>query len=253
MIFDCHTHWGMAFQQRDGLNPQPWLSLLDRYHVDRAFVLPHLALVDSGRIQEDHNDMAAVCRASNGRMIPFCTANSNFRDEALAELQRCLDQLGFRGLKFHPWMQGQSPSAPAMDDIAELAGHYNAPILFHDGTPPFSMPSQIALLAMRHPKTQFILGHCGLLEHWREAIAALNAAPNLWGCLCGPHPAALRQLVQKCDTARLLWGSDYGFSLSDAIGYRLNMLDVLDLTDPQRQAILEANPAGLLREASNAD
>lgn len=34
--------------------------------------------------------------------------------------------------------------------IAELAAEPDVPILFHDGAPPFSLPSQIGLLAQRH-------------------------------------------------------------------------------------------------------
>jgi predicted TIM-barrel fold metal-dependent hydrolase len=100
-------------------------------------------------------------------------------------------------------------------------------------------------LAQRHPQTRFILGHCGLFEYWREAIAALAFAENLWGCLCGPHWAALAELVRCCDRDRLVWGSDYGFSPADAVGYRKGLLDLLDLNDAEREAILCRNPARL--------
>ena len=85
-----------------------------------------------------------------------------------------------------------------------------------------------------------------MLEHWREAAAAMGVAKNLWGCICGPHVAGLKHLIQKCDTSRLLWGSDFGFNFFDAIDYRLHLLDVLDLSDSVRQAILTDNPTRLL-------
>ena len=130
-----------------------------------------------------------------------------------------------------------------------MAAQWNVPVLFHDGTPCYSLPSQIALLARRHPATSIILGHCGLFEHWREAIAAMRYAENLWGCLCGPQSAALSEILQRCDRQRLLWGSDFGFTLNDVIGYRLDLLKLLRLTDHDYETITARNPRRLLGPA----
>jgi predicted TIM-barrel fold metal-dependent hydrolase len=178
-------------------------------------------------------------------MIPFCTVNSWFPDEATAEFERCL-AMGFRGIKCHPWLQGQPVNSRGMDLICEIAAQHDVPLLFHDGTPPYSLPSQIALLARRHPKTRIVLGHSGLLDHWREAIEALNYADNVWGCLCGPHAAGLREIVRRCDTSRLVWGSDAGFNFYDAIGYRLQLMNVLGIDERIRHAILSDNAIRLL-------
>jgi len=246
MIVDCHTHWGDCYQQQDGADPTRWLEMLDRYGVTHALVMPHIGLTHAGRIPLDNDQVATVCARSNGRMIPCCTVHPHDRDEAVAELNRCLTELGYRAIKFHPWLQGFSINTVVMDEICEIAAHHHTPIIFHDGTPPYSLPSQMALLARRHPSTQIVLGHFGLFEHWREAMAAMAYADNVWGCLCSPYPAAMRQLVRRCDPARLVWGTDTGFSFADMMGYRLQLMDVLDLTDDDRHAIFEANPARLL-------
>ena len=246
MIVDCHTHWGKDWQNRDGGDPSKWLAILDRHRIDCAIVLPEKGMQHAGLIREDHDEMAVVCAKSSGRMLPFATANIWFADEAMSELRRCLGELQFRGMKFHPWVQGASVSCPAMDSACELAAEFDVPILFHDGTPPFSLPSQIGLLARRHPKTQIILGHSGLFEHWREAAAALNGCANLWACLSSPHLAGLRGLIERCDISRLLWGTDQGYSLADCYDYRLPLMDQLHLDDKTRQTIFETNPARLL-------
>lgn len=246
MIFDCHTHWGDCFTRRDNADPAQWLGTLDHHGVSRAIVLPFAGLLHDGTIQQDNDDVAAACKASGGRMIPFCTVNMWYRDDATRELQRCLDVLGFRGIKFHPWLQGAPVNSALMDEVCEMAAEHDVPILFHDGTPPFSLPSQVAILAKRHPKARLILGHCGLLEHWREAIHSMNSAANLWGCLCSPHPAAMKQLIRRCDTDRLVWGSDYGFNFHDLFDYRLNMMHRLGVGDDVLQKILETNPPRLL-------
>lgn len=243
---DSHTHYGRAWQQRDGEDPSNWLALAHQYGVTHSVVLPHHGLENAGKIAAEHDLMAKVCANSNGEMLPFCTACIWEPDEGPTEIERCLRDLKFRGIKFHPWLQGCSVSSPVMDEIAEIAEAYDVPILFHDGTPPFSLPSQMALLAQRHPRTQIVLGHSGLFEHYREASASMRAADNLWACLCGPHIAGLRYMMEHGPLERLLWGTDAGYAIVDVYHYRDPLMHLLDLSDAQKQAIYSDNPKRLL-------
>ena len=133
-----------------------------------------------------------------------------------------------------------------MDRVCELAERFDVPILFHDGTPPFSLPSQVAVLAKRHPRTRIILGHMGLLEHWREAVAAMSYAANLWACVCGPHLAGMREIVRRVDHDRLLWGSDHGFTLDDFYPCRLGLMEQLRLSDNLLERVFVTNPQRVL-------
>ena len=249
MIVDCHTHWGSCFQNRDGLNPSQWLAGEASHGVTHAVVAPLVGLHDDTLLPRENEDLAKVCAASGGRMIPFCTVNPYRKDTAVAEFRRCVEVLNMRGLKIHPWVQGASLNGDTMDELCEMAAHWKIPLLFHDGTPCYSLPSQMALLARRHPATTMILGHCGLFEHWREAVAAMRYAENLWGCLCGPYLTALSEIVRRCDRQRLVWGTDYGCSFGDIAGYRLGLLNLLRLPDRDYQQITVHNPRRLLGSA----
>lgn len=246
MIVDCHTHWGDVFIKRDGVNPVLWLDVLHRHGVTHAIVMPYRGLFHAGYISVDNEDIAKTCAASTGAMIPFCTIHTWDRKAALKELDRCFVELGFRGLKIHPWVQGFSPLHPVMDEACDIARSYNAPVLFHDGTPPYSLPSQIALLAARHPQTQIILGHSGLLEFWREALYVLNSHNNLWACLSGPHLEGMRQIIDKGPEDRILWGTDFGINGEDFYDYRLGLFNELGLPETTRKRILAENPSRLL-------
>jgi predicted TIM-barrel fold metal-dependent hydrolase len=59
--------------------------------------------------------------------------------------------------------------------------------------------------------------------------------------LCAPYPAALREILRRSDSGRLLWGSDHGFGTADMVGYRLKLLDLAGLSARQREAILWDN------------
>jgi len=244
VIVDCHVHWGSSFA-----DARQWLAVLQRHGVTHAAVLPLEGLQHAARIPQDNDRVATLCASDTGaagRLIGFCTINTWFR-ESLKELRRCLTQLQARGIKFHPWMQGQPVNSDVMDEVCQLAEAADVPVLFHDGTPPFSLPSQVGLLARRHPRVKMILGHSGLFEHWREAIVAMRHARNLWGCLCGPYVQALRQIITRSDTSRLVWGSDFGYTDADCVGYRLDALNRAAASDRIREEILVDNPSCLLR------
>ena len=245
MVFDAHTHWNPLDQSGPEAESTSWLATWARYGISHGVVMPLQGLMSDSRIRWDNARVAAACACSAGRMIPFCTVNPTWGKEAIVEFTRCLESLKCRGLKLHPWLQGISPSSREVDELCGMAGDFGVPVLFHDGTPCFSLPSQMAMLARRHPRTTIILGHCGLFQHWREAIAAMNYSDNLWGCLCGPYLAALREIIGYCDVNRLLWGSDFGFGPEHHVDYRMKLMDLLDLSDGQRDAILCHNPARL--------
>jgi uncharacterized protein len=109
---------------------------------------------------------------------------------------------------------------------------------------------QLASLALRHPQATVVLGHGGLHDLWREAIAAVSMSPNVHLCMCATPPYAMRAIVAGCPLDRLLFGTDAGLRAQPFHRYaalRIRQLDRLGLTPEQSEAIREGNPRRLLR------
>lgn len=244
---DFHTHWDPAVFGISNNDPARFFETMDRHGLDQAVLLPIRGLLDASQIPQDNNDLAECGRVSRGRLIPLGTVNIWQKEEALHEARRCFEELDLAGLKFHPWLQGASVNLPVMDEICQLAAAFNKIIYFHDGTPPFSLPSQIGMLAHRHPEVRFVLGHCGLLEFWREALMVLQATKNVWGCICGPTHAAARTLWREGPQDRLVWGSDFGFGIADHMEYRLQELRAWRLTAEEEARLISENPTHFLQ------
>jgi len=106
--------------------------------------------------------------------VPFCTVDPNRKkvDENISELERAKYELGMKGLKLHPWLQSFSITSAGLKPVLEKAGELDMPVLFHDGTPPYSTPLQIADIAEKTPKTKIILGHAGLDDLVEDAVLA---------------------------------------------------------------------------------
>lgn len=247
MITDCHTHYGIAWVDQDGDNPENWLAIPAKYNVTRFFIFGHHNLHYEPHTRADNDRLARLAARYPGVFEPVASAWPQSGKQAVVELQRCIEDLGFRLLKFHPWMQGFYLTHPIMLEIYDLAASLNVPIILHDGTPTYTLPEQVAGVARMFPKTTFVLGHGGLLWAWRSALEAMKH-PNIWTTLCGATMRVFEIFSQKTDTDRLLWGSDYGFGLADPVSYRLNELLRSKIPAPIQEKILTRNPVSLLEK-----
>ena len=194
-----------------------------------------------------NNDILAKAVADQRDFFaPFCTVNPlDGAATAIRELNRCKSKLGMRGLKLHPWLQAFSMMNPAVEPILAHAGDLGFPVIFHDGTPPYASPLQIAALAEKVPQTIIILGHAGLDDLYEDAILACRRHPNIYLCLCGVSCGYIEQIIRRCPPERLLFGSDGGFS-SQVIELRIAMLRETDASASVLRQIFYDNPQRLL-------
>ncbi len=245
MITDCHTHFGIPWVDRDGDNPENWLKIPEMYGVKKFYLYGHYNIYREKSVQADNDRLARITKKYPETFTPVASVWPQAEQDSVTEVLRCIEELNFKLLKFHPWIQGFSLAHPTMKKICDIAGQNKVPIIFHDGTPCYSLPEQIAGLARQFPKTTFILGHGGILWAWRSALEAMRQ-PNIWTMLCGSTMLAFEMFCEKTDTDRLLWGSDYGFSLIDSVGYRLHELTEARIPVPIIEKILTVNPTRLL-------
>ena len=241
-LVDFHVHQPAAA----AYGPKEYLAAMDELGVDVSVVFTYEGLLRPSAAAND--SLAAWVAPAPQRLIAFATVDP--RDPGAGdELERCVRDQGMRGLKLHPWLQGFSAHHPGLQRVCETAGRLGVPVLFHDGTPPFSTPLQLATLARRHPETQIVLGHGGLHDLWREAVQAVLTTDNVHLCMSGTPGYAMRAIVASCPLERLLFGTDGGlrpYPLPHYAVLRVRQLDELGLDDAQREAILVTNPRRLL-------
>jgi uncharacterized protein len=243
MIIDTHTHWPLGkVPEAEG-----FLRMMDRFGIDISIVSGLEILHKFDTAQKWNDLMVDFCRKSGGRLLPFGTVHLAEGEKACLEAERCLTKLGVKGFKFHPWVQGEYILRNEMYEICKLAAKAGVPLMFHDGTPVYSMPSQIGVLAQMHPKTTFILGHGGILYFWKEAIEVTRQNPNVIITLCGQHPLAMQTICDEIDSDRILFGTDFtGPGMEELVAYRKGMVDRLDMDEDKRMKIMGKNALRIL-------
>lgn len=250
MIIDFHVHhgsWGGAENPED--IPARTLRRLESVGVDGALVMPLAGLFSSCSDHSSDNDRVfTYCRAHPDRLFSACSVNPLAGARALDELRRCREQHATKVLKLHPWLQGFSVSSPEMDKIAELCLELGMAIIFHDGTPIYSHPLQMARLCRDFPGLTVVSGHAGLGDLWREAVAAAIRYQDFILCLNGPREMAMTEIVREVRPEQLCVGSDMMTSDRDDVilWFRWRSFRALELSLEMRREIEEKTPARIL-------
>ena len=145
---------------------------------------------------------------------------------AMAEVDRCVEELGLRGIFLHPWEETFNISGPQVDPIAVAAGRHQIPVVVAAGYPFLSEALQVGDLASRHPGVTFIatngcqINISGLATY--DVHFALKRNPNLFIQTAGVYRQDfLSEVIDEHGVERLLFAS--GFPLTDP---RLEILRV---------------------------
>ncbi|MBM3956986.1 MAG: amidohydrolase [Gemmatimonadetes bacterium] len=212
MIVDVHTHLPThrgevppdevetATIHRSGTSVRFTNSLADYLEamagVDRAitFGLAPRPWAPEGELMKlkgwpadmNYNDVAAaVARESGGKIIPFMSVHP-MDPKWEAEYDRCIGDLGCRGMKLGLNYQDCDPlSNEALKVFARLERD-GLPVVFHMGTSPetdapleYAHPLKMDRAAILFPKLKMVLAH--LAHPWHaDCLAVVRKHPNVW-------------------------------------------------------------------------
>jgi len=102
-----------------------------------ANAMDKLDSATANALARDANDrMAAAVRAHPGRFAAFATIALQEPDKAAAEIERCVRQLGFKGVMQNGTANGQFLDHPRFTPIFEAAQALDVPIYLHPAPPP---------------------------------------------------------------------------------------------------------------------
>jgi predicted TIM-barrel fold metal-dependent hydrolase len=176
MVVDGHVTIGAS---RDAtLDPADLVRTMDALAIELALISPpewNLPV----RNREGNELAARVAAASGGRLLAYAVATPWLGAEAVEELERAQEG-GARALKLDPALQGFDLLDGSVDPLVAFAAAAGWPVYVRTGTPPHSLPLQVALLASRFPQGSFVLGKSGATDFSHDGPAALAFAGNLY-------------------------------------------------------------------------
>jgi uncharacterized protein len=206
------------------------------------------------------DDLVEGCRRNNDVLLPFGSVDPRTGEAAVAEARRQANELGVRGFKFHPTVQGFDPSEQQYYRLWEALEELGLPLIFHTGqngmgagTPggaglklKYSNPLLLDDVAADFPELQIIMAHPSV--PWQdEAISIATHKSNVFIDLSGwspkYFPEALVRSANNILSRKLLFGTDYPLITPEKW---LNAFASLPIKDEVRPRILKDNAVALL-------
>lgn len=180
-------------------------------------------------------------------LLGYCFVSCTYPEEAEQELEDCVEQRGFRGLKLYAACRYDDPR---VEPVVRRAARYGIPTLLHVVQRRVQeLPGQyvsdgreVAALAERVPAAKLILAHVGGGGDWAFSLKLVRACPNVYVDLSGSVVDA--GLVEAAYTAvgagRLLFGTDS--SMCEGVG----KLHGAQISEHEKEPIWGANFERLL-------
>jgi predicted TIM-barrel fold metal-dependent hydrolase len=269
-LIDAHAHFYHA-----GTGRTDWADVnAARFRAgDRIGITYHVASIlgsfgftsptyfSSPRDVTRGNDvMLEICAQESQRVRMMVAVNPNYTEHALSEIERCVAR-GAIGVKL---AASRRADDPLLDPIAELAAERGLPILHHIWqhrrrewpSQEISDGADLANLASRHPKANFILAHIGGGGDYMHTFPAVVDAPNIYPDLSGSgvDRGMLDSAIDALGAQRLLWGCDLTIDTGLA---KLRALEVIglradDLSDIRWRNAARIFPRGSFPRCSSA-
>ena len=191
-----------------------------------------------------NESMTHLVRTHPNRIRGYCVVNPNYTEHALAELERHLGN-GLIGVKL---AASRRADDPLLDAVAGAAAGNHAPVLHHIWQhrrtewpgQEASDAVELVRLAVRHPRTAFILAHIGGGGDWAHSLRAVTGVTNIYVDLSGSGVDAgmLESVVDAVGPDRMLWGCDVTMDTGLA---KLRYLSTLGLPDGAMERITAGN------------
>ena len=210
MIIDAHAHLGF-----DEIFDQDFTegALLESQQVNGI----DLTLVQPGTVHDlesarrYHDDIADLARRHPGRFRGIANPNPHLPGDAYeGEVRRCIEELGFVGLKVHPAAHAVNPLGRHGRRAFVLADQLRIPAMVHTGAGlPWAAPALLDPVASEHPSLKLVVAHAGGMIMAAEAGALAAGHPNVYlecSWMAGFH---VRDWVKRLGADRILFGSDH--------------------------------------------
>jgi predicted TIM-barrel fold metal-dependent hydrolase len=173
----------------------------------------------------NHNDVAAeTAKRDPGKIVPFMSLHPldpNWKNE----YDRCIGDLGSKGIKLGPNYQDFDPTGPEAFELFARLEADGIPIIFHQGTSgkteaplTYAHPLTTDKIAMAFPNLTMVLAHLG--HPWQvDCLAVVRKHPNVWADVSAqfyrPYSfwQGMRLFYEWGVTDKILFASDWPVTL----------------------------------------
>jgi hypothetical protein len=186
-----------------------------------------------------NREIHAVCQRHPDRFCGYAFVNPLFEQGSLDEIDRCINDYGFIGCKFHTSYNLIAYHDPRYDPLFDRVRELRVPVLFHT----WGGGDDIARAAARHPDITMIAGHTGGYD-WDRGCIVGTEHPNVYldpASSCSER-GMIEAAVAAVGAERVIFGTDLTYISPEATLYAVYDAEI---SETDKKTILCGNAARL--------
>lgn len=208
MIVDSHVHLGGSKIFNTSVSEERLLQTMDRNGVDACIAQPLPgAIPDEPTV---HDAIHALSRKHPGRVYGVASISPHLpRAEVEGEIRRCVEELGFVGLKCHTMGYAVHPLSQDADMLFALADRLKVPIIVHTGSGAgLANPALVIPKARQYPDVKVVLAHSGMLVFAADAWVAAKECSNVYLETSWASAEDIEWFIGSLGSRKVMMGSD---------------------------------------------
>jgi hypothetical protein len=232
------------------MDPSALVDLLGRNGVDYAVILAELSPITTGMVSNER--VAEFCKGRK-ELIPFANVNPYLSTRLGEELERCVRDLGMKGIKLYPTYQQFYPNDRTLYPLYAKAQELKIPVMVHTGSSLFrgsrmkyGDPVLLDDVAVDFPDLTLIQVHSGRGFWYAQAFFMAQLHANMHMEIAGLPPQNLLKYFPDLEknAGKILFGSDWPGV--PGIGKNIAAIRALPIKEETKAKILGENAAKIL-------
>lgn len=214
-IFESLRRWTKAPLPSEELPVAATLAAMDAGRIDvsliSAWVAPRHAMISN-------DEVAAFVAEAPDRLVVVGSVDISKPMQAVREVRRCINELGFKAIRVLPWLWELAPTDRRFYPVYTICAELGVPFCTQIGHTGPLMPSEVGRpiyldqVALDFPELVIVGGHIGY--PWTdEAIAVASKHENVYidtsAYTTKRYPASLVEFMRGHGKHKVLFGTNY--------------------------------------------
>ena len=249
-IFDSLRRWTKTEAPTEQLPVSLTLAMMDDSGVSKSLISAWQA---PGRDLITNDEVAAFVAEAPDRLVGVGSVDISKPMEAVREIRRCVEELGFKAIRVLPWLCETAPTDRRFYPVYVGCCEMDVPWCTQIGHTGPLMPSEVGRpiyldqVALDFPELKIVGGHIGY--PWtEEAIAVATKHENVFidtsAYTVKRYPPELVRYLQGHGRHKVLFGTNYPMIMP---GHALKGLDELGLDEDVKKAFLSGNATRIFK------
>ena len=239
-IFDSLRRWTKGAVPTEELPVSATLAAMDEAGVATSLICAWQA-PNKDMISDE---VSAFCADSGGRLVGVGSVDISKPMQAVREIRRCVEELGFKAIRILPWLAERPPTDRLFYPVYTACCEMNVPFCTQIGHTGPLLPSEVGRpiyldqVALDFPELVIVAGHLGY--PWtEEAIAVATKHENIYidtsAYTVQRYPPEIVRYLKSNGQNKVMFGTNYPMMTP---AKALEGLDALALDEDTREQFL---------------